>query len=50
MSVHTFSTRERKKPLEEALVQRIKAECDRSGRTFSSVVLEALANYERSKV
>ena len=46
--VHSFSTRERKKPEEEALVKRIKHDCDLTGRTFSFVILEALADYERA--
>lgn len=45
MAVHTFSTRT-KKPQDEELVQSIKRYCDKRKIVFSSIVVEALKEWE----
>lgn len=50
MAVHTFSTRDKTRPADEELVQRIKnlPTIDYNLRDFTSIVIEALANWEEA--
>lgn len=49
MAVHTFSTQEKKKPTDTALVKRIEAQCKREGRNFSALIVQLLREYENGK-
>jgi len=45
MPVYTFST-QTKKPMDDKLVQRIKAHCRKHHLNFSGILIEQLAKYE----